>query len=283
MLANRFALIALIGLVGSPVAAATVSATVATQGPSTGGCSQSENVGVSVSATCAPVFVVTPLYSVGGSADARASFGSIGVRATATTITPDFIGGGSYFDAIATSWMDDALSFSIETGSIVIPVDFAGGIDIITDERDTSRATVNLSGVVGGQFISIFDYYFYDNAVQSSTGSLGVTNVVVPIVNGRAGVFFSLEARALANMFDESSESTIRIDFFSSARLLAAQVFDADGNRVDSAFIGSDSGFDYLRGVVPHGPAPVPLPATGLILATGVVSLVALRKKFPAA
>ncbi len=73
---------------------------------------------------------------------------------------------------------------------------------------------------------------------------------------------------------------------FYGLRFTGGDVLNANGDIVTTT-ITSDSGFDYLTGLDPHGSSPdpgpgpsvIPLPATAWLLGLGVAGLVGLRRR----
>lgn len=239
------------------------------------GCDERDSGGASAFAQC---------QAQDGNSIARAEFGNIGVLATASGRH-----GGGHPIWSSTASMSDQLTFGIETGTFVVPIDIAGNIsishtgsrvfgpvplvDIRLQANDDLIFRDSLTGVVNPDF----EYDF----VRNQVGNAGVTEFVLSIVDGRADLGLSMYATAfcLGNFYATCAATS---DFFSSARILSSRVLDEDGNVVDVS-VRADSGFDYLTGVEPHGGddgglTPVPVPAS-LPMLLGGIALLGLRRK----
>lgn len=218
------------------------------------GCSQvsSDVLSDAVSALC-------------GTASAFAQPGRIGVRAQATAIrntdgrleTTGFSSARAFFS--------DTLSFSLNSGFFRIPIDVFGSIKTIGNVG----VNMSLSGGVGGVSFQITP----GQQLQS------INNALIPIVNGTARINAGARADAGCPSIGGGETCQIDADLSNSIRILGGVVLDLDGNELSGVLVTSESGFDYLKGFEPHAVATVPLPASILLLGSGIGGLALLRRR----
>lgn len=222
---------------------------------------------------------------------AEATFGSLRAVAGVT--------GGQAFDGSATSgtvttptseagaFFNDLLTFGIEKGSFVVPVDIRGSV--------SGSASGNLTGYdLSGAFtvrntLNAVDFsvigFLRDestgvNNARDNTSVDTIRDVVIPIDRGFATIAFSVDvfanctARTNSVPLGLSATCSAETSFGNSLRVLGGTVFDTNGNQVTTS-VRSDSGFDYLQGVEPHSrnSAVVPLPSPLPLMAFGIAAL----------
>lgn len=245
---------------------------------------QAENNGVfcATESGSAPVFGECLIESAPNSLllQGRSNLGSLGVNATLYNEETTTSARGN---VVAT--INDGLTFNVQSGRFVIPVDIAG------------QLFAKLNGSATGQTLSRSRVQFlfgqttlYSRALATtatgtnfiqgeSVGLDGVQQAFINIVDGKgilnAGLFASVDCLALQPGADCLSSAF----FFSSARFLGGTVLDENGLVVANATVQSSSGFDYLTGVQPHLVSTVPLPATIWLLIASVGGLASLRIK----
>ncbi len=178
------------------------------------------------------------------------------------------------------------------------PVDILGSISAPTPPSSvsggggvaspSSGATVQANGV---------DTVVYRDGIQAQTGfdvidgldavgSLGITTLDIPIVDGEIDLIVSLfGVIQCAGRFEgpEAPEfggpCSASFDFLNSARLLGGQIIDASGGVVNGINVSSISGFDYLAGATPHNVSAVPLPAGAPLILTALGFLAVIRMR----
>jgi hypothetical protein len=132
----------------------------------------------------------------------------------------------------------------------------------------------------------LFQPLFESEPRIDTVGSLGVSTFSFGFTDGRLdlGAVMSgfISCRTGLGMVVGGSCSS-SLDFLSSLRFTGASVFDAGGNAVSTS-ITSSSGFDYATGLPPHGepeqpPSVIPLPASVLLLLSGMGAIALLRKR----
>ena len=223
--------------------------------------------------------------SFSGDAYARALYGSIGVSAGAATITQQSTRDGINVTADAVSYFSDVVHPSVQSGTLVIPLDLMGDVGATIYNFNSSAFAfifAEVNGASGGNIAK----YEYGDAVgatfggRQETGNKGVNELSISFVDGVLGIFARLTAKAQCQSgisTDDPFGSTLcngSVDFAASLRFLGARVYDDQGLLVGDATLRSDSGFDYARGVEPHiTPSPVPLPASGLLMIVALLVL----------
>ena len=225
-----------------------------------------------------------------GNAFASASPGSLSVytQAFAVSASSGFTSDG--FVRAGAQFIDTLTFGGLQSGSISIPLDYAGSIEF--DGNVPEGAAILQRGSVSGGLgnDSVFNATVsFDtwNGIISSGSLSGITDYVLEIVDGKASVWAGLGASSECQIWGAAglfiSCSSI-VDYGASLRFLGATVFDDQGNRRDDVIITSESGFDYRKGVEPHDPGVgqpevIPLPATGLLLIGGLAAFAAIRRK----
>jgi hypothetical protein len=113
--------------------------------------------------------------------------------------------------------------------------------------------------------------------VSFSPGVVGdIREMTLQFSDSRLPLLASMIASADCGV---SRECYTEAQFLNSLRFIGAVVRDTEGSIVNSAFLGSDSGFDYIEGVEPHSSVtPVPVPASGMLMLVGILSLLRMRK-----
>lgn len=292
-------LLAIAAIIASCVTAkaATLNIQAVTQAGSAGACGDSQivsnaTISSNLSFGCSITGPVTVGYRMGGNTAARASFGSIGVGVSSTAAVLQQPSGSDVSTSQALASLSDTLTSSVISGWVSVPIDLAGQT-VFSYFRPSGgdpggihsfalmSVTAWVGGIAGQTYSSIFSAYTDDVSTSPdvTTGSLGVTNLLVPLIGGQASFGLSMMADArCASGTEVGTTCSSTIDFFSSARFLAATVFDASGNLVLGASLSSSSGFNYLAGVNPH-PAPVPVPVSGMLLLSGLAGLHYMRKR----
>ncbi|MCR9059578.1 hypothetical protein [Roseibium album] len=255
-------------------------------------CSFNSSASGSVAASCGS-------YSSGDGIDARASFGSIGIRTKAAgpssvigTGTPeenDFWRGAAA--------MNDTLSFSVDSGTFRLFTDIA--ISLIEEVSGSFGGSSlpfgrNIFSVRIGDETIFQRRHEYTNSLTTGVASLTSTDdfgsagrgfVDLAFTGGsldlHASIFSESRCGAMhtGNFFNKTGSCLLGVDAFNSLRLIGSSVFDADGKEVSGGFTSSESGFDYSVGVPPHGPVPIPLPATLPLLAGGLAIFFFGRRK----
>ncbi|MGB3315693.1 MAG: hypothetical protein WBB85_14895 [Albidovulum sp.] len=273
----RFLALVLFVIATAPSFASTVDAVA--QGQGTQNCLDSQtNFGISASALalCSTGFTQGGL-SESISAAARASYGDLGVSGSVSISGNSLASSGFFGRALFGASFSDVLTFGVSAGSISIPVDIAGNIINFISQ---AAAQITFGVSLGSTTVYAISAVATDLGPSSAqvTGSTGITNVLIPFTGGQlrldAGIAGSVSCMNGGGSFSCSSAA----DFFNSARLLAATVFDTSGNQILNPSITSESGFDYLAGVSPHQPAPIPVPASALMLFAALLSLAGARR-----
>lgn len=200
--------------------------------------------------------------------DGRSDLGSMGIAGNigATGTNPGGVELGPRATINANYF--DVLSFGIQSGTFILPVDVAGSNSVV--------GTGMFGGIVGGgagvsstvgvvvgitnvyQETLVFDgldYYTFD-----VIGTLGVSNVFFEIVDGKVDLVANFTAALNCQGLFAGATCNANANFFTSARFLGATVLDELGS-VSDTLITSQSGFDYRAGVAPHVIPPIPLPA----------------------
>jgi hypothetical protein len=221
-----------------------------------------------------------------GTAQAAASPGSLSAKVESFDIsaTSGFLRDA---DVRAAAILSDVIFFEgLSSGTISIPLDFGGTIELLSDVPVASF--VGLTGAASAAIGS--DVIFSVSASFSTTNGLtgtGIGNevksVAIPIVNGQAAISASIGASANCQLIVAGgvpARCSALVDYGSSLRFLAASVFDEFGNLREDVLVTSQSGFDYRKGVEPHTPLPevIPLPAPAALLLTALLGFGAVRK-----
>lgn len=228
---------------------------------------------------------------------ARADLGGVGVAGELrVTSLAQTTGPGASDQARLFANIRDTLTFGIDTGTLILPVDVAGSIRIDSIpgvfggsvQGQPSGFTSTQLTLVADQrdVFTIFDRREDVSAVGARSltfneGALGVTTLAIPFTDGRLDILLSLGATLFCSGGGEGGSLCVAgADFFNSARFLAASVADASGALLAAPTITSSSGFDYLRGLDPHDPvSAVPAPAPLLLLVSGLAAFGALRRR----
>ncbi len=264
----RYLIAALVVLCASGTQAATVTASA-----NIGGCSEnsSSSSTLDVSANCSGAFSSASIGSLSASSNTEA------FRSTTQPYTTTGNGG-------ATAGFSDTIFFGISSGTFTIPFDFRG---LIAVGGFNSDARVSYNVVAGGQPFGASAFSSTDALGVGTFGGVtsSVTNVSFEFTDGQLGISAFIQAAtkcgALALRPPEVTLATCaaKADFSSSLRFLGGTVRDQDGFIAQDAYLGSTSGFNYLVGVEPHSPAPIPLPAGAPLLIGGLGLLAFMKRK----
>lgn len=215
----------------------------------------------------------------------RADPGSIGIKGHMTESSDFYL----FRTASVGQYYFDTLTFGIQSGTFLLPVDVAGSLDApiasesVTGGGGGASAQIDV-GIYGtNTYTSVFHEGISSTTGLGTsierTGSLGTTVVPLSIVNGQVNLTASMEGQFQCDGRFDGGPCAPSIDFFDSARFLAATVLDANGNVVANPTITSASGFDYLTGLLPHQPSPVPLPASAFLLGGALAGLAGFRRR----
>jgi hypothetical protein len=221
-----------------------------------------------------------------GTASAAAGPGALRARVEAFDIsaTSGFLRDA---DVRAAAILNDVIFFDgLSSGTISIPLDFGGSIELLSDvpEGYSVGLTGAASAAIGSDVIFSVSASFSTFGGFTATGTGNeIKTVAIPIVNGQAAISASIGATASCQLIVAGgvpARCSALVDYGSSLRFLAASVFDPDGNLRDDVLVTSQSGFDYRKGVEPHSPSPevIPVPAPAVLLLTALLGLGVVRK-----
>ncbi len=180
-------------------------------------------------------------------------------------------------DYLGSLHVDDSIGYpGIGNGGTLATIDLA-----FIDTGATSQPTL---GVSGSKAMTVDANW---NPVVETSGTTDlVTQVAVNIVDGYANFYGFMQASASCatpgvSVGGPPDFCTSQTDFSSSLRFTGATVFDSFGTDVTGAVsVSSESGFDYITGVAGHvRVSPVPLPASVVVLAGGLLGLGVLRRR----
>lgn len=296
---QRSLVLALVALLGAsiPAESATLILESSIRGGSTSGCIDAKgetlDTGSIVRTECKGVFTVPEEFDFVASAQSVGQLGRVGIAVAATS---DELQGDGVFGfansiiAHSSARISDFVDFSIDSGFFEIPLDLAGTNKFLLGGSLSAGNESSLEIYAYAISFNSFDlaYSFETHVdqvagvnvvVQEQTGDLGIYTHRIPIINGRAQFGVLLEATSTCASYSSiaNSDCTAESLFLSSIRFLGASVFNASGDLENSAFIGSGSGFDYLKGFEPHV-SPIPLPATFSFSVLGMISLLAVKR-----
>lgn len=205
-----------------------------------------------------------------GGMSASASVGSLSVSSRTDAFASIGSTRTSSGDGGASASFSDRIYFSIGSGTFTIPLDFLGNLSVGvgTNVDATAGVGYNISAGAGGSVTPQGAAAFL--TPQSSSGSSDtVTNAKFSFINGSIVINAFLQANTRCGAITlspprvTSAQCFAEANFSSSLRFLGGTVRTPEGTIVQNAYLGSDSGFDYLEGVAPHNRVSViPLPAT---------------------
>jgi hypothetical protein len=282
-------------LLASPAAAATFTTLIKANNQT---CALESNATGTTSTCNGQIVTPTSIPAVTDhTVTARADPGSVGVAAQMRTV-------GDALDSFeATASVFDTLFFGVDSGSVSVSVDVAGSLEwalpplgnVSSNTFARTRITTYLlSGFNFGTLTNIYEASVleqpWSNSLTTETkGSLGTTTLSFAFSGGS----LNLAAVMTGDVWCRSGallgpgSCSASVDFLNSLRFTGARVFDTDGNAVATT-ITSASGFDYAKGLPPHGgnvpqPSVIPLPASALLLPAGLGLMAALRRRRRAA
>ena len=222
----------------------------------------------------------------------READGNLGISGTITVTDnrPGATNGGMSTVGEVSINFSDTLTFDTSSGAhnFLLPFDLLGTLfapepsSDITGGGGISEALVNADLVANGIVTTLYTelhqgrtgIFDDEDFGGPSAGALGITEVLLPIVNGMIDLNVGLNGRvSCAARIEASGTCTASFDFLNSLRLLGGTVLDASGNEIAGASVTSTSGFDYLTGVAPHNIGTVPLPASFGFLLAGLAGL----------
>jgi hypothetical protein len=251
------------------------------------GCSdpQSSSAGVTsvCSGTTADLTVIPnssnlPIEAISSSApgtlsvEARTAAASLAVGPNGTG--PFGLYGG---ETKANALFSDTLSFSILSGTFLIPVDYNGTL-IQSSLINANGSFTSLSGSISSNTGGSLTFGASQNSGAPINGNTsGVENALFPIVNGQlrlSGALLAI-ARPCLTGLSTGDFCTASANYGASMRLLGGSIFDDGGNLLTGASVSSESGFNYLVGAEPHTPpvATVSIPASAFLLFSGLVGM----------
>lgn len=220
----------------------------------------------------------------------REDNGNLGIGGT-ITVTDNRAGTNGGMSTVGEVSLNftDTLFFSTSTGAhnFLLPFDLAGTLlapEPLPDPTGGgggSAALVNADLIANGVSSVLYTelhqgrtgIFDDEDFGGPSVGALSITEMLLPIVNGRIDLIVGLNGRVscAARVEADGGPCTASFDFLNSLRLLGGAVLDVNGNEIAGANVSSASGFDYLKGVSPHV-SSVPLPAA-LPLMLGTLAL----------
>ncbi len=279
----KIALVAVMVLAGFHALEATAN-TVSIVETRTPGCQEFLSVSGAVSANCEYVNGTAT-----GTATASAGPGIVSVSAISQASVVEIFPGGPFRVersglSTAIARFDDMLTVSgISAGTLLFPVDTFGSYShgVVPSALSSGFLTYGVSGVSFGSTSSSF------NGSRNSTGSsipernLETASILFDSGGVRLSYFASTQVHACSFGIPQGVRfCEVSGDFSSSLRLLGVTILDAQGEDVTSQVtVSSSSGFNYIEGATPHTvPAPVPTPASGVMLLFAVFGFARLRK-----
>lgn len=226
-------------------------------------------------------------------AKARAEPGSIGAFARSEVVEEGNVLVVGDRDAEARASFNDVLRFSIDSGSITIPLDILAEIDFEAQNISRSptfpqssfaRVMTSLTDSLGFGVGTFYQFDLLPGGVTEETGQPAeIVEAVFDFNFGSLWLSGSIAVQTgCGDLGNSPAICRLEADAFSSLRLLGATVRDETGAIRDDVTITSDSGFDYLEGVEPHGATVVPLPASALLLLGGLAGLGVVGRRRPA-
>ncbi|MEO1347070.1 MAG: VPLPA-CTERM sorting domain-containing protein [Pseudomonadota bacterium] len=206
---------------------------------------------------------------------ARAEPGSLGVVAFAGAARDSQGSLQFQYAANAVASFTDTLFFSIDTGTYTLSLD-------VSTNLDTTNPTIVPGTSALVQWQVNWPGETFNDAVQSGQPRVpSVVDLVMNFSGGQLSISSQIRAEASCTtppaVGNASTSCSAVADAFSSLRVLGGTVRNTSGANVNSAFLGSSSGFDYVSGALPEV-APVPVPAS-LPLLFGALALATLLKR----
>ncbi len=237
-----------------------------------GGCDVFEGNASGISFSC-------PTYN-GGLASAASGGGHLSVLAAASADRTDgVLTSSGATQAIA--FMSDTITFGVDTGVFVVPLDFSGEIQTVVSLGSLGSSVQNLSASISGGFsadnVNLTNFYYYTTeSVDQNTDTITETGqksavqlAAISFTGGQTTISASIRADAACGSVGQDSSCAVVVDYSNSLRFLAGLLYDLDGNPLPDVSVTSSSGFDYLTGVEPNISA-APLPAGLPLFASGL-------------
>lgn len=209
-------------------------------------------------------------FSGQAQAQARASVGSLGVAAIASSATNNNPTGGGDFSAVAVASFTDSLFFSNGPSEgflrLNFKVDGSGALGV-NDAFGSASFSLRANGA---NIVDAFSQVAPDFSVQGVSRGFDDTFSANLAYSG-SSLSLSVTADASATCLFTSNiggACSASASFFNTASIIGATLLDVNMNAVSSGLITSQSGFDYAKGV-----SAVPIPVIGPLFAIIILGL----------